>query len=363
MGTIVAVLENTLMISAFVLGMMLVIEWVNVLTRGWVQKRLALSGLPQYLLAALLGATPGCLGAYTVVALWNHGAVSFGALIAAMIATTGDEAFVLFALMPGKGLWLTLGLALLGLLVGMLVDRVGRGRFDSLADPCDRLEVHEHHSERFSLRDVGSLYRRPSFARLLLVGGALLLALLIATGSLSHSHEHGLLGIGPQGHSQAGEHAGEGWDWVRFSFACVSLLALLIVATAPEHFLEEHLYRHVVLRHLPLLLLWTGGALLVLALLQRFISPEDWLALPPAWLALSAALVGVIPQSGPHLFYVSAHAQGLVPLSALVVSSIVQDGHGLLPLLAESRRAFILVKGIKLLVAVAVGIVMLLGGW
>ena len=115
-------------------------------------------------------------------------------------------------------------------------------------------------------------------------------------------------------------------------------------------------------RHLPALLLWTFAALLTMAVLQRAVRPEAWLALHPAWLTLSAGLVGIIPESGPHLFYVTGFARGLVPLAALVVSSIVQDGHGMLPLLAESRRAFLLVKGINLLVGLVVGAAMLLFG-
>jgi hypothetical protein len=46
---------------------------------------------PQYLIAAALGAIPGCLGAYAVVALYAHRKVTLGALVATMIATSGDE--------------------------------------------------------------------------------------------------------------------------------------------------------------------------------------------------------------------------------------------------------------------------------
>ncbi len=344
------------MISGFVLVMMLVIEYVNVLSRGWVQERLVLSGWPQLVAAAFLGAMPGCLGAYTVVALYSHGAVSLGALVAAMIATSGDEAFVLFAAVPRTALPLSLGLLALGLLAGRLTDRIAGRRLAGWLGCCDRLEMHEPQHERFSLAEVPAYFRRLSFPRALLLGGTLLIILGILSGALSHDHAQ----LMPQ-HGHEHEASGD-WGWIRVTFLLVALVALFIVTTVPEHFLEEHLYRHVVRRHLPALLLWTFAALLTMAVLQRAVRPEAWLALHPAWLTLSAGLVGIIPESGPHLFYVTGFARGLVPLAALVVSSIVQDGHGMLPLLAESRRAFLLVKGINLLVGLVVGAAMLLFG-
>jgi hypothetical protein len=96
-----------------------------------------------------------------------------------------------------------------------------------------------------------------------------------------------------------------------------------------------------------------------MALLDAAVRPEGWLKLHAAWLVGSAALVGIIPESGPHLFYVTAYAKGLAPLSALVTSSIVQDGHGMLPLLAESRRAFLLVKGVNMLAGLLAGALLL----
>jgi len=78
------------------------------------------------------------------------------------------------------------------------------------------------------------------------------------------------------------------------------------------------------------------------------------------WLVLAAAsLLGLIPESGPHLLFVTLFEQGLVPLSTLVASSIVQDGHGTLPLLAYSRSDFLKVKAVNLVVGFAVGAVLM----
>jgi hypothetical protein len=70
---------------------------------------------------------------------------------------------------------------------------------------------------------------------------------------------------------------------------------------------------------------------------------------------LVACLVGLIPESGPNLIFVTLYAQGLIPFSILVANSIVQDGHGMLPMLAHSRREFLRIKAITFAAAVAFG--------
>ena len=56
----VSVLKHSLMITGFVAITMLVIEYLNVLSRGEWQEKLSRRRWGQYLLAAFLGATPGC---------------------------------------------------------------------------------------------------------------------------------------------------------------------------------------------------------------------------------------------------------------------------------------------------------------
>ena len=120
------VVKHALMITGFVSVMMLVIEYLNVLTRGSWQQGLARYKWGQLVLAAFLGATPGCLGAFAVVAMYSHGALSLGAVVAAMIATSGDEAFVMLAMIPKEFAVLT-GILFAGAIVaGALTDAIFR---------------------------------------------------------------------------------------------------------------------------------------------------------------------------------------------------------------------------------------------
>jgi hypothetical protein len=123
MAVIYKMFLESIMISGFVFIMMLVIEYINVQSKGIWQKHLTGNKWKQYIIAGILGAMPGCLGAFTIVALFSHRMVSFGALVATMIATSGDEAFIMFAMFPEKAIILTLIILGVGILAGYLTDQ------------------------------------------------------------------------------------------------------------------------------------------------------------------------------------------------------------------------------------------------
>jgi hypothetical protein len=149
------------------------------------------------------------------------------------------------------------------------------------------------------------------------------------------------------------------WNWVRITLCIIGLVGGFIVVTVPDHFLRDHLWKHVAVLHVPRVFAWTFGTLLLVAALRHFADIEVLVrSNRPAMLGL-AGLIGIIPESGPHLVFVTLFREGSVPLSILVASSIVQDGHGMLPLLAESRRDFIRVKAVNLVVGICVGAALL----
>jgi hypothetical protein len=323
------VFEKVLLITAFVAAMMVLVDWLNVLTRGTWQQLLCGTRWLQYLAAIALGATPGCLGAFVVVALYVHRTVSLGALVGCMIATSGDEAFVMFAMIPRQALLLNAVLVVIAIPAGVLADLLIRGRDEE----CAGLQVHEEHCLCFGHRQILGQLREMSPVRGILV--LVLAAMLLAVAS-------GL--IGPPD-----------WNWIRATILILTFVSLLIVATVPEHFLEDHLWRHVVRQHLPRILAWTFGALVFMHVLTDYLHLEG-LIRENTWLVLLVAgLVGLIPESGPHLVFLTLYVEGAIPVSILLASSIVQDGHGMLPMLAHSRRTFIQIKLINLGVGLVVG--------
>lgn len=129
-----------------------------------------------------------------------------------------------------------------------------------------------------------------------------------------------------------------------------------------KHFLTEHAFRHVFLKHIPSLFLWMLGSLLALYFLEEHFQLTRHIQGTPAGMVLIAGLVGLLPFSGPNLVFITLLGKGAIPLSVLVANSIVQDGHGLLPLLSFSVTDGIKIKLFKLLLGLAVGYGLLLAG-
>ncbi|MCK4749616.1 MAG: hypothetical protein KAT15_21325, partial [Bacteroidales bacterium] len=115
---LVDILQHALIITAFVIIMMLMIEYLSVQTRGRWNRKFEKNPFLQILIAAVLGLLPGCLGVYLVVSLYVHRIFHFAAIVAAMIATSGDEAFIMFAMIPGKAFIIMGILFLLALVTG-----------------------------------------------------------------------------------------------------------------------------------------------------------------------------------------------------------------------------------------------------
>jgi len=233
--------QTALMVTGFVTAMMLLIEYLNVLSRGQWQSRLARGFWGQYLLAGLLGVIPGCLGPFSVVAMYSHGTLRLGAVVAAMVATSGDEAFVMLALIPRPALALMAILLVAGVAAGALTDLLLEKRQRAPAGWCESLGVHpEEECRCFPRGQIAAQWKDCTPAR-----GVLSTALsLFAAGLLAGW-------LGPTD-----------WSWIRITLLLVCCGALFIVATVPDHFLETHLWQHVARKHVPRVFLWTLGALI-----------------------------------------------------------------------------------------------------
>ena len=418
--TLYIILQQTLIITTLVIGMMMVIEFINVRTGGLWSKRLQKSPWIQILFAIVMGVIPGCLGTYTVVSLYVHRVVNFPALMAALISTTGDEAFFMFSLFPEKALLINLILITLAIIVATILQFSLKNKFLGLRNEELSFPVHEneecshshhhHHSVKKNIKNI-------SFVRALLITLSLGVLILVLSGIIDGSHHLNLLMGGQSeesvmhsierqqstvnsqqsesivcvnnhshchhsesesessvcvnGHSHQSEsessvcvdshshhnHGGEA-DWIRIILIVLFVAILIIVIVAEEHFLEEHLWQHVIKVHLPKIFFWTFGVILCLTILNNYVNIHDLIDSKPFIVLLIAILIGLIPQSGPHLIFLILFANGDLPLGIFLANCIVQDGHGALPLLAESRKAFFVSKAIKIGIAVLIGMIL-----
>ena len=475
-------LRDTVLITGLVMVMMLLIEYVNINSHGSAFKKLKSSSLKQVLVGTFLGLVPGCIGGFAAVSLYTHRMLSFGALIAMMIASTGDESFIMMAMIPRTAVILFIILFAIAIVTGLIVDRFSKkdlAPFEQethfkLHDHCCGIHNHDNqpansdgnsaaesqgndreqtkyknitynnethlhcscesdHSHD-DLRDEGGIFSKSIFSnfkklskeRLFIMVGIAMFITAIVLGILEHSHDahgghsrashshelvitdthHGhtdetdshsdeththadgtILAEPAHSHGETHNHSGETHShsgahntttvenlehshahnehlhfdifserWLNLLFALVSLVTLFLTAKATEHFIKEHLWNHVIKSHLLKIFLWTLGALTAIHFGLQYLDLESWMSQNVYLIIVLAAIIGLIPESGPHMIFIAFFANGMVPFSVLLTSSIVQDGHTTLPLLAESKMSFVKAKLIKLVIGLTIGI-------
>lgn len=134
--------QHTIKITLFVLAMMVLVDLINMWTRGRLTSIVKGGIWRQYIGASFLGATPGCLGAFMNVTLYVHGLLTFGAIVGGMIATSGDEAFIMLKEFPLTALFLFGLLFIFGIVFAWLTDKIAP-LFG--IEPCLECELHEYH--------------------------------------------------------------------------------------------------------------------------------------------------------------------------------------------------------------------------
>jgi hypothetical protein len=274
MEIFISVLKESFKVTFFVLLMMLVVDFINVKTKGKLESIL-INGRKwkQYIIASVLGTAPGCLGSFAGVSLYIHGMISFGALTGLMFATAGDEQFIMLAMFPDTALIMFGILFVLGIVVGFITDRLVK-RFK--IKTCTDCEIKQYHP-------------------------------------------------GSEGY---------------------------------KHYIKDHIWKHIIKKHLLKTFLWTFGALLIVEYGMTMVDLKSITSEYPFSLLILGALIGLIPESGPHLIFVMLFAKGLIPFSVLFTSSIVQDGHGMLPMLSYSVKDSLKIKLFNLVFGLIFGLIL-----
>jgi hypothetical protein len=342
---IISIFKHALMISFFVFVMMLLVDFIDTASKKRMSEIIKGGRWRQYTLASFFGATPGCLGAFMNVSLYMHGMISLGAIAGGMIATSGDEAFVMLAQFPATALGIFFLLFVLGIFFAWVTDHIAGYLKIKPCATCYETTCMQCDSDLGEQRAIDDIlhwshliknFQHLSFTRFLflsLIGSFLL---LVSLGS-----------IGPPA-----------WGWERITFIALSIASLYIAMVVSEHYLHAHIWNHIIKRHVFRVFLWSFGALLFIDWGRTFLNLEGFIHQNMIWVLVTGALLGIIPESGPHLLFVMMYAQGLVPLSVLFTSSFVQDGHGMLPLLSYSIRDSLIIKLLNLVFGLAVGMVL-----
>lgn len=336
------ILKQSLMISFFVFVMMLILDCFNVFTKGNINNIIKGRKERQYLISSFLGSTPGCLGAFLNVSFYVHGLISFGALVGGMIATSGDEAFVMLALFPKQALLLFALLFIFGIILGWFSDKIATALKFKTCEECKLYKVHFiKECKCFDKQTIIQNYLKLSGIRIFLLVGAIVVLVAVITGL-----------FGPSS-----------WDWKRITFVVLFVISLGIIATVPEHFLREHIWEHIAKKHLLSIFLWSFSAIMVVELGFKYWNIEEFVRQHMKLVGLLAVFLAIIPESGPHMIFVMLYANGMIPFSILLASSVVQDGHGMLPLLSYTVKDSMLIKLFNLVFGIVIGLAFYLLGY
>lgn len=419
-------LRNSVLITGIVIIMMMMIESFNIESHGRLFSKVKGSSLRQVILASVLGSIPGCIGGFATVSLYSRRLLSFGALTAMMIASSGDEAFVMLAMMPDRALWIFAILFAVAVFSGVAIDRIIKTCHPEQSANChpeQSVNCHPERSEgsaedanpdsslplrmtsrplrmtsqpfRMTTPQTGTTTQLPgmtapqtemtakgkegpmaekdgtkpeperqtdpaekpagqdterrslTWRRIVLTAVIILFAVALAAGWMGHDHavqETGKIRLNLLSE----------W-WMNLIFAILCIVMLIILCFRSDRFIKETLWHHVLRKHLPNIFAWTFGVLLLIGILSEYIDLDRWVSDNTALMILLAVAIGIIPESGPHLIFVTMYASGIVPLPVLLASSISQDGHSSLPLLAEDKRSFVYAKLLNCIIALIVG--------
>jgi hypothetical protein len=385
--------ENSfLQVGVFVGAVLLLFGYINYKRKGGLVNKLEKSKGIQPILGSLLGLTPGCGGAIFVMPLYLKGTVTFGTVIATLIATMGDAAFVLITILPMEYLAVSLISIIVAFITGYIVDYlkidnsfdkrrdilnkelevsadqhkkietelVDLGRHSKCmshlshkeGDPVDILFHHKERDQRSSLvYYITHKIAYKIFWSIVLIGfilGVLLLFQIDVNKSLGLPNLGLIFGVGGTGFSilymLLNKKFAQSDTYEEEESKIFSLKETLIHNAEDTAFVSTWVFVAYFVYELAVYFL--GGEAIV----------ESWMSSAGLASVIIGALVGIIPGCGPQIIFVSLYAQGAIPFAALLANVISQDGDALFPLLAIDKKSSMKAVVITTIPALIVGI-------
>ena len=269
-------------------------------------------------ICSFLGSIPGCGGAIMVMSLFTRGVVSFGAVLAALISTMGDAAFLLIAVKPEAALIILPVTFIVGIISGYI------------AKPFTKNFLKEKINKSISISDLPKNKTSNKFYKLwffILIPG-LILGLINAFNIDANFEIFGMDVV------------------LVFSFSaalfCVLLWVLNPLTDIQMASIHENSYRRVV-DTTCFVTVWVIISFVLYELINLSTNGAifESLILFGPFLPLIAILIGFIPGCGPQIMITSMYVSGQIPMSAQIGNSISNDGDALFPAIAISAKAAI----------------------
>lgn len=396
--------ENAfIQVTVFVGGVLLLFGYINFKLSGRLVQGIEKSKKIQPIIGSFLGLTPGCGGAIFVVPLFPKGTVSFGTIVATLIATMGDSAFVLMSTMPFDYILVSILSFVVAIITGYIVDQTDIGD-RLLAKMGDRQKNRE---------EIKTLHKEQDHT----LQNTVLQEVNCSTETIRHiGHEEGdeidlILHHtikGHQDHNTLGyklTHNGFTLYWIVIVAGLVlgimdlfqidlntlaipnlgSIIGILgttlsvVMMIASKKFIQDDTHEETELKTLYLketiihnaqetafvatwvfaayfayeifiLALGSGSYMAGEALMTSFLTQTGLMAV------IIGVLIGTIPGCGPQIIFVTLYTRGLLPFAALLANAISQDGDALFPLIAIDKRSAVWVTILNTIPALITGV-------
>lgn len=382
---VVSMRDAFLAVTVFVAAMVFLFSWLQYATSGRFVEYIRSKKKLQPVIGALMGLTPGCGGAIVMMPMYARGYVTYGTVLATLIATLGDSAFVLIGAAITDSSFVAPLLAVhaisfvAGVSWGYLVDLTGTtprqplGRFGPTigqAKPEPEAAV-ESPLEDLSREEPGGLgYRILHQGYLIwwivtLVGLVFAILLLVWSGQ---DPDYGLeLSFNPT--------TMDGFiTWIGLIGTSLSIILYFAQknwfgddteATIGDklHSMRETMIHSA--SETAFVTFWVMIAYLSFEFGMLFsgISEQDMSNYGDGVIAvLAASFIGLIPGCGPQIIAITAYTKDIISFPALAANAISQDGDALFPLLVRHKAASLWATIHTTIPAIIAGLILLAAG-
>ena len=313
-----SMIDAYIQVSVFVGFTLFVFIGLDSLTKFDVKNFLSKTQKFHVVIAAFLGAIPGCGGAIIVVTQYIQGRISFGSLVAVLTATMGDAAFLILAIEPTTGL-LIFGIGIIvGSISGYIIDFIHGINFMQ-SETKIKVEF-----EKINKTFVSNF----NFFWLFLFIPGFILGILVAF-QIEFSPAYNSLLV--------------------FVASAGAILSIFMWSLNPlsDFQCSTDKSRGLLSRVVDttnFVTTWVISGFLVFEIFMYFTSLDLkiffdlWLPFVP----LVAILFGFLPGCGPQVVLATFYLNGYIPLSAELGNAISNDGDALFPAIALAPKAAIL---------------------
>ncbi len=387
---VVSMRDAFLAVTVFVAAMVLLFSWLQYATSGRFVDYIRKKKKFQPIIGALMGLTPGCGGAIVMMPMYARGYVTYGTVIATLIATLGDAAFVLIGAAIADSSFVAPLIAVhiisfvVGVSWGYLVDMTGTtprkplGRFGpTIGEDEKPLDSEIEDIGNSPLEDLpreapDGLGYKILHQGYLIWWGVTIIGLIFAILLLIWS------GQDPDYNLEL-TYDPSTMDGFITWIGLIGTTSSVVLYIAQKNWFSDdteatigdklHSMRETMIHaasETAFVTFWVMIAYLLFefTLLFSGVTEQTMSKYGDGPLAvIIAAMIGLIPGCGPQIIAITAYTKDIISFPALTANAISQDGDALFPLLVRHKAASLWATVHTTIPAILAGLILIATGY